>query len=72
MSVAIIAASANIYRRIFNHLGRFALQCSARFMPVTVPNLTHRVCKKIAMKFDMRITKSNLKRKLAPAETSVE
>jgi hypothetical protein len=47
------------------------LQFSARFIPVTEPNLMQRVCRKIAKMFDMRTMKSNLYWKEAPAATSV-
>lgn len=39
ISVAIIAASAKMYRMILSHFGQCALQFSARFMPVTEPSL---------------------------------
>jgi hypothetical protein len=42
---------------ITNHLGRCLRQFSAKFSPVTLPSLMHKVWRKIAKRFDMRTTK---------------
>jgi hypothetical protein len=66
------AASAIMYRNIFNHLGRNSLQASARFSPLTLPSLMHRLCKKMAKMLDISTMKRSLNRYVAPAATSVE
>jgi len=47
------------------------LQFSARFIPVTEPNLMHKDWRKMAKILDMRTMKRSLNLKEAPAATSV-
>ena len=66
-----MAASANMYKAMFSHRGKFARQCSARFIPVTVPRRIARDCRRMANRFESKTMKRSWKRVCAPAETSV-
>lgn len=48
ISVAMMAASAMMYRKMFSHRGRKARHAWARLSPLTVPSLMARDCRKMA------------------------
>nr|CAA64548.1 unknown protein [Saccharomyces cerevisiae] len=58
ISVAITAHSAKKYNVQLSHRGKYSLQARLRSSPVTEPNLIHRHCKNMAIKFDNKMIQS--------------
>jgi hypothetical protein len=53
---------------ITSHLGRCLRQFSAKFRPVTLPSLIHKVCRKIANRLDISTMKRCENLVAAPAK----
>lgn len=70
-SHAVIITSAMIQSMIFAHFGKVSLQACARSRPDTIPSFAERYCRRIAKRFESKITKSSVYPKLAPPARSV-